>query len=725
MGGEIVNLSRRRFLQGGVAAGVGLTLGLHVPAAAQVRLRAAAGATPDVAPLAPNAFVRIGPDGVITVIAKHLEMGQGTYTGLATLVAEELDAAWEQVRVVGAPANAALYQNLFWNGMQGTGGSTAIANSFTQFRKAGAAAREMLVAAAAAQWEVPAEQITVRAGEVRHAASGRAAGFGELVQAAANQPVPEEPLLKEPAEFRLIGTRIPRKDSVHKTTGRAVFTQDVQLDNMSIACVTHPPRFGATVRSFDASAAREIPGVREVAQIPTGVAVYADTTWAAMQGRDALKVEWDESKAEKRGSDTLWKLYEELARKRGTVARDDGDAAAALAKGAKTLEATVRVPYLAHAAMEPLNCVVRLGENGCEIWNGEQFQTPDQRAVGELLGIPPENVVIHMLYAGGSFGRRANPHSDYVLEAVNVAKARGGGSTVKLVWTREDDMRAGYYRPMFLHRMRAALDAEGRPTAWHHRIVGQSIMSGTLMEGRIEEGIDPASVEGVVDLPYGVDNVYVDLHSPQVGVPVQWWRSVGHSHTAFAVETFVDELAAAAGEDPVTFRMALLQGQPRWRGVLQQAADRAGWGEPLPKGRGRGIAVHKSFDSYVAQVAEVSVDGDRFSVDRVVIAVDCGIAVNPDVVRAQMEGGMGFGLGAALSGAITLKDGRVEQQNFDGYQILRLDQMPRSVEVYILKSTEPPTGVGEPGVPPIAPAVANALAAATGKRLRSLPLRLA
>lgn len=722
----IVNLSRRRFLQAGALAGAGLTLGLYLPGAAArpFRLERLGSAEAGPETFAPNAFVRIDPDGTVRVVAKHLEMGQGTFTGLATLVAEELDADWAQVQVVPAPADAARYHNLFWNGIQGTGGSTAIANSYTQFRRAGAAAREMLVAAAAEQWGVPAGEITVRAGQIRHEASGRTSGFGPLVEAAARQPVPEEPLLKEPGEFRLIGTVLPRKDSRAKTSGRAVFTQDVQLDHMVVACVAHPPRFGARLATFDATEAREVPGVRAVSPLPTGVAVYADTTWAAMQGRDALEVKWDESGAEKRGTGELWQLYERLAGERGTLVHERGDAAGALERASKTVESTVRVPYVAHAAMEPLNCVVRLRDGGCEIWNGEQFQTPDQRAVGELLGIAPENVTIHMLYAGGSFGRRANPNSDYVLEAVHAAKALGAPTAVKLVWTREDDMRAGYYRPMFLHRMRAALDERGRPVAWHHRIVGQSIFSGTPMEGRVQDGVDPASVEGVADLPYAVENLYVDLHSPKVGVPVQWWRSVGHSHSAFAVETFVDELAAAAGRDPVEFRLGLLADEPRWRGVLQLAADKAGWGRALPAGRGRGVAVHKSFDSYVAQVAEVSVDGTAFTVDRVVIAVDCGIAVNPDVIRAQMEGGMGFGLGTALASAITLEDGVVEQRNFDGFEVLRLHQMPRRVEVHIVPSTEAPTGVGEPGVPPIAPAVANALAAATGKRLRELPLRL-
>ncbi|MGD8309535.1 MAG: xanthine dehydrogenase family protein molybdopterin-binding subunit [Chromatiales bacterium] len=717
----IVNLSRRRFLKATAGVGAGLTLGLYLPG-----LRSGRGvrAAESPAPFAPNAFVRIGTDDRVTVIAKHLEMGQGTYTGLATLVAEELDAAWEQVHVEGAPADVKRYNNLLWGEMQGTGGSTAIANSFTQMRKAGATAREMLVRAAAREWGVEPGAVTVEKGWVRHDSSGRKTGFGALAELAAAEEVPEDVFLKDPEDFTLIGKGVPRKDSPEKINGSAVFTQDVKLDGMLTAVVAHPPRFGAKVASFDAAPARRIRGVVDVVRIPTGVAVVAKDFWSASQGRDRLKVEWDESEAFKLGSGEIMDEYRELAGKPGAAARNDGDAAKALEGAAKVVEADYEFPYLAHAAMEPMNCVVRLREGGCEIWNGEQFQTPDQRAVAELLGIEPERVKLHMLYAGGSFGRRANPHSDYVLEAVNIARAIDGKAPVKLVWTREDDMRAGWYRPMYFHRVRAGLDGDGRPVAWHHRIVGQSIMAGTPMAGMIQDGVDPTSVEGVQNLPYTIPNIHVDLHSPEMGVPVQWWRSVGSTHTAFAVETFVDQLAAAAGKDPVAFRRDLLGDHPRWLGVLELAADKGGWGEPLPEGRGRGIAVHEAFNTFVAQVAEVSVKpGGRFTVDRVVVAVDCGIPVNPDVIHAQMEGGVGFGLAAALVSRITLDKGRVEQGNFDDYEVLRIGQMPE-VEVHIVPSTAQPTGVGEPAVPVIAPAVANALTAATGKRFHALPLSL-
>ena len=724
---RIVNLSRRRFLVTGVAAGAGLTLGLLPASRAAMRASGPgiAGSGPaEAADFQPNAFLRIGRDDSVTVISKHLEMGQGTYTGMATLVAEELDAAWEQVRVEGAPADAKRYRNLYWGEAQGTGGSTAIANSWMQMRQAGAAARQMLIDAAAKQWQVDAAEIEVEAGVLRHSASGRSARFGELADAAAGQPVPEEVLLKDPAEFRLIGQRLPRKDSPEKIDGRAVFTSDVQLPDMRVAVVAHPPRFGARVRGFDPTAAKAVAGVEQVVQIPSGVAVVARDFWSAKRGRDALKVDWDESDAFTLGSEEILQQYRALAAKPGAVARSEGDSSKALAQAAKLIEAEYSVPFLAHAAMEPMDCVARIDEGGCEIWNGEQMQTGDQHAIAGVLGIEPDKVRIHMLYAGGSFGRRANPDADYVLEAVHIAKSLPQGTPVKLIWTREDDMRAGYYRPLYLHRLRAGIDGKGRPVGWEQRIVGQSIVTGTAFESvMVKDGVDETSVEGAANLPYALPNLRVDLHSPKLPVPVLWWRSVGSTHTAFAVECFIDELAEAAGKDPVEFRRSLLAEHPRHLGVLNLAVEKAGWGEPLGRNRGRGVAVHESFNSYVAQVAEVTVRRGVIHVDRVVIAVDCGVPVNPDVIEAQMQGGMGFGLAAALVSELTLKDGRVEQSNFNDYLTLRIDQMPE-VEVHILSSAEPPTGVGEPATPVIAPAVANAVYAATGQRLRSLPLRL-
>ncbi|MFO7594161.1 MAG: xanthine dehydrogenase family protein molybdopterin-binding subunit [Pseudomonadota bacterium] len=725
------NNSRRQFLIKSLYTGAGLTLGIHLSGCAEEE-ETAAQTAPGIredAPAAdtifePNAFVRIKPDNTVTVIIKHLEMGQGTYTGLATLVAEELDADWSQIVAEGAPANAKLYNNLFWGQVQGTGGSNAIANSYEQMRQAGAAARYMLVQAAAKKWQVPEDEITVVRGVLRHEASGNQAGFGELADLAAQQPVPGEVFIKEPEDFTLIGSYVPRKDSKPKVNGSAVFTQDIQLPDMLVAVVAHPPRFGARVNSFNPESALNVKNVEKVVEIPTGVAVLAKDTWSAMQGRDRLQVEWDESQAMSLGSSEIMADYKQRAEKPGKIARKTGDSAAAMASAAATLEAEFHFPFLAHATMEPLNCVVQRTADGVEIWNGVQSQTADQNAVAKLFGIEPEQVKINMLYAGGSFGRRGNPHSDYVLEAANIVKAGDLKVPVKMVWTREDDMHAGYFRPMYYHKMSAGLDEAGKPVAWQHRIVGQSIMAGTAFAGSISDGIDPTSVEGAENMPYAVPNMTVDLITTELKVPVQWWRSVGSTHTAFAVETFIDRLARSAGQDPLEYRRMLLSGYPRHLGVLNLAAEKAGWGEPMKEGRARGVAVHKSFNSYVAEVAEVTLHDEKsFSVDKVVIAVDCGVAVNPDVIRAQMEGGMGYGLSPTLLSEITLEKGAVKQSNFNDYRMINIGQMPK-VEVHIVKSAEPPTGVGEPATPVIAPAVANALTSLTGERFDRLPLRL-
>jgi isoquinoline 1-oxidoreductase beta subunit len=490
---------------------------------------------------------------------------------------------------------------------------------------------------------------------------------------------------------------------------------------MLTAVVERAPRFGARVKSFDAASALKVPGVKQVAQVPTGVAVIASGYPAASAGRDALRVAWEGAPEPDLSSDGLRKRYTELARAPGAVARKDGDAVHALAQGAKTLTAEYEVPFLAHAAMEPLNCVVDLRGDRCEIWTGTQMQTLDRNAAAAVTGLPPEKVELHTLLLGGGFGRRANPASDFVTEAVHVAKA--AKAPVKVVWSREDDTRGGYYRPYWYDRISGSLDGKGKPVAWLHRIVGQSIMEGTPFEScGIKDGVDQASVEGAADLPYAIPNVQVELHSPRLPVPVLWWRSVGHSHTAFVVESFLDELAAGAGQDPYRFRRGLLAGHPRRLAVLDLVAQRAGWGTPAPEGRHRGIAVHKSFGSYVAQVAEVSVDDrGRVRVHRVVCAIDCGSVVNPNTVAAQMEGGIVFGLSAALYDKITFDKGRVRESNFDDYPMVRLSDSPE-VEVHIVPSDAPPSGVGEPGVPPIAPAVANAVFAATGKRIRRLPM---
>jgi isoquinoline 1-oxidoreductase beta subunit len=706
-------LTRRRFVQSTALAGAALMVGFRLdgrPALAADEV------------FAPNAFIRIAPDNTVTIIGKHIEFGQGSYTGLATILAEELDADWSQIRVEAAPADAERYNNLKWGPMQGTGGSSAMANSWEQRRRAGATARATLVEAAAREWGVPASEITVERGIVAHPPSGRRATFGELAPKAAKLTPPAQVKLKDPSQFTLVGKRVPRIDGAAKTDGSAKFTMDFSLPGMLTAVIARPPRFGATVKSFDATAARQVKGVTHVVQVPSGVAVVATKFWAARKGREALRVRWDESRAETRGSEDLFKAYRTLAGRPAMPARRDGDAAAALAGAAKVIEAVYEFPYLAHAPMEPLDAVVRLTADACEVWAGSQVPTIDQQVVARVVGLPPAKVAIHTMLAGGSFGRRATPNGDVAGEAASIAKAIGGDKPVKLVWTREDDVQGGRYRPLYVHRLRAGLDAQGNIVGWEHRIVGQSILKGGPFEaGLVKNGIDGTSVEGAANLPYAVPNITVELSTTEVGVPVLWWRSVGSTHTAYSTETFLDELAHAAGRDPLEVRRALLVKHPRHLAVLNLAAEKAGWGQPLPAGRARGIAVHESFDSVVAQVAEVTRRPDGLpKVEKVICAVDCGTAVNPDVIRAQMEGGIGFGLAGAMWSEITLVRGRAQERNFDSYRPLRIADMP-AVEVHIVPSGAVPTGVGEPGVPPMAPAVANAFFHLSGQRVRRLP----
>jgi isoquinoline 1-oxidoreductase beta subunit len=705
-------LTRRRFLQGTALAAGALVVGFRLDG----RMAGAAEA------LAPDAFIRIAPDNTITIISKHIEFGQGTYSGLATILAEELDADWSQVRVEAAPADAQRYGNRLVGGMQMTGGSTAMAGAWDQLRRAGATARAMLVEAAAREWGVPASAIMVDGGVISHPPSGRRATFGELASKAAALTPPAQVTLKDPKDFKLIGKRAPRVDSKAKTDGSAQFTADFAAPGLLTALIARPPRFGATVRSVDATAARRVKGVTHVVRVPSGVAVVATGFWAARQGREALRVTWDESRAERRGSDDLYAAYRTLAARPGTPAKRVGDAAGALRGATKVIEAVYEFPYLAHAPMEPLDAVVRIGADAVDLWAGSQAPTWDQQVVARIAGVPADRVRVHTLLAGGSFGRRATPDSDVAGEAAAVAKAVGGGKTVKVVWTREDDIRGGRYRPLYVHRLRAGLDARGTIVGWEHRIVGQSIGMGTAFEAAlVKDGVDATSVEGAANLPYDIPNLTVELHTTKVGVPVLWWRSVGSTHTAYSTETFLDELAHAAGRDPLELRRALLGKHPRHRAALNLAAEKSGWGQALPAGRARGIAVHESFNSVVAQVAEVSRRPDGLPrVERVVCAVDCGTAINPDVVRAQMEGGIGYGLAAALWSEVTLVQGRVQQRNFDDYRPLRIDDMP-AVEVHIVPSGAAPTGVGEPGLPPIAPAVANALFHLNGQRVRRLP----
>lgn len=717
---DVNDPSRREFILQTASAAVVFLLGAYVP----FGKRAWAAATgPVPGPFDPNIFLRIGADNSVTLISKHFEMGQGVTTGMATLVAEELDADWSTMRFEFAPNNAKLYNNLLFGPVMATGGTTSMAESWRQMRQVGAAARSMLVDAAAARWQVPASEIHVERGIVMHDDSKRRATFGDLAADAMRIPVPAEVVLKQPQDWKLIGTRVPRLDSVSKTTGSAVFAFDVRRPGTLIALIKRPELFGATVASFDASAARKVDGVVDVVQIPQGVVVLARDTWAAIRGRDALKVTWDTSKAEKRSTEQILSQYRQLLGKPGLTAMRRGDAAASLSRAAKTVEAEFTFPYLAHAPMEPLNCLLEVKGGKANLWSGCQLQSLDEHALTQTLGVKPADVHIHTLLGGGSFGRRGNPVTDWTLEVASIAKAIGDRAPVHLVWTREDDIRGGFYRPMAVHRVRAGVDASGRISGWQHRLVSQSIFTGTpFAQMAVKDGVDHSSVEGIVDTPYAIADLAVDVHNAQSPVPVLWWRSVGHSHTAFVMETLMDDLARLANRDPVAFRTALLAQQPRDAAVLKLAAEKAGWGNTLPKGQGRGIAYHQSFGTRIAMVADVSSDRAAFKVDRIVAAVDCGVPINPDVVMAQVEGAIGFALSSVLRNEITLQNGRVEQSNFDDYEPTRIREMPK-VEVHLMKSTVDPSGIGEPGVPPVAPAIANAAFVATGKRLRSLPLR--
>lgn len=711
-----VAFDRRNFLRLSAGTGAGLVIGAYLPVGSASSAKAAAGEAAAVF----NPFVSISPDNKVTVLSKHLDKGQGTATGLATLVAEELDADWSQMVAGFAPADTPVYKNTFF-GVQGTGGSTAMANSFEQYRKAGAAARQMLVEAAAKAWKTDPAKITVAKGVVSDGTTS--ATFGELAAAAAKMPVPENPTLKDPKDFIYIGKSFPRLDQKDKVTAAPVFTQDVRLPGMLFAVMARPPRFGGKIGSVDAAKAKAVKGVKDIVTIPGGVAVVASSTWAAMKGREALQVTWDEGAADKRGTAELIAEYKALAAKPGIPVRKDGESEKAIA-GAKTVIDTEFVfPFLAHAPMEPLNAVLQFKDGKATLKSGCQMPTIDQSVIAAILGIKPEDVAIETLWAGGSFGRRAVYNADYVAEAAHIVKALGTADPVKFVWTRDDDIKGGYYRPMYLHKVRIGLTEAGEIAGWHHRIVGQSIIDGTAFASAlIKDGVDSTSVEGVNDTPYAIPNFEVEVHNTKVGAPPLWWRSVGHTHTAYVMETLIDEIAGLAGKDPVAFRLSMLEKtHPRHAAVLKLAAEKAGWGTPLPAGVARGVAVHESFKSFVAQVVEVRIVDGQAKVDRVVCAVDCGLAINPDNIVAQIEGGIGYGLGAVLHSQVTLTDGAVDQTNFNDYEVLRFNEMPK-VEVHIVPSAAPPTGIGEPGTPPIGPAVANAVAALTGQRFRQLPL---
>jgi len=714
-GGASTGVERRDFLKFSVAASGGLLIGFRFPGISL--LASAQQATADV--FMPNAFVRIGTDERVTVIVNHSEMGQGVYTSLPMLLAEELDADWTKVGFEPAPVDPKYNHPAF--GMQMTGGSSSVWSGLEQFRQAGAAARAMLIAAAAQHWNVDATTCRTDSGAVLHGSNDKLT-YGQLVGAAAKLTPPAHVQLKDPKTFKLIGKPIKRLDTPEKLNGKAVFGIDVKLPGMLTAVIARPPIFGAKLKSFDDSRARSMPGVRKVVEVPAGVAVIADSFWQAKTARDALRVNWDDGSMASFSTGPMMQDFRERAKSHGTSVRKDGDAAGALASAAKKIEAVYEVPYLSHLMMEPLNCVVDLRADSCEVWTGSQFQTVDRANAARVAGLPNEKVQLHTTFLGGGFGRRANPQSDFVVEAVHVAKA--AGAPVKVIWTREDDMAGGWYRPAFLHAIEGGIDASGNAVSWRSRTVGQSIMKGTPFEAMMGgKPYDPSSVEGIDDLPYAIPNVTVESHQAEVGVPVQWLRSVGHSHTAFAVECFVDELAGLAQKDSYQFRRQLLLKQPRYLGVLDLAAQKAGWGKPLPPGMGRGIAVHFAFESYSAHVAEVSVTEGKIRVHRMVCAIDCGQYVNPGIIAAQTEGGAIFGASAALFQELTFDSGRLQQTNFHTFPVMRMNECPE-IETYIVENNEKSGGIGEPGVPCAAPAIANAVFAATGKRIRRLPIRM-
>lgn len=698
--------TRRGFLKSGT--GAALTIGFALPLAAG-RLEAA---TPVV--FAPNAWLRLTADGTVTVMCGSAEMGQGVLTAIPMMLAEELDADWKKVRVMQAPVDKAYDNPMF--GMQATGGSTTVRAHWEPLRKAGAAAREMLVAAAAAQWKVPASECRTEAGQVIHS-SGRKLAYGALVPAATKLAVPAEPRLKDPKDFRLLGRRINRLDTPGKINGTAKFGIDAQVPGMLVAVMARAPQPGAKPLKVDDAKAKAVKGVRQIITIPHGVAVLADGYWAAKKGRDALVIDWDLGAAKDLSTAKVSDMLATGASQADAIALDAGNVKDAAATSARTLDATYEAPYLAHACMEPMNCTAWVRGDTVEIWAGTQSQGPSQGILSQVASVTPAKVKVNTLLLGGGFGRRFAP--DFTIDATLLSKI--SGKPVKLVYTREDDTAAGFYRPASVTKFEAALDDKGMPTMLKCGVGSPSIMAASGFMKIPDNGVDSFAMEGIADHPYDIPNQRLAYGRTEPGPQVWFWRSVGHSQNVFFIEGFIDELAAAAKADPYEYRRALLGKQPRYKAVLELAAQKAGWGTPLPAGVYRGIAVAQSFGSYVAEVAEVSIGPDGTpKVHRVVAAVDCGMTVNPQTIERQIEGGIVYGLSAALYGRIGFKDGRVEQGNFNDYPVLRMNEMPK-VEVHILPSTEKPGGIGEPGTPPIAPAVANAIFAATGQRLRSMP----
>jgi len=711
---QSISFHRRDFLKKTAAGGAGLVIGFYLPG----KYEALAGVPPRE-PTPINAWVQIAPDDLVTLLIDKSEMGQGASTALSMILAEELDLDWKKIKTEFAPAAPQYFNPVF--GLQGTGGSTSVRGSWEPLAKAGAAAREMLVATAAKRWGVDAAACHTENSEVLNTASGKRLGYGSLVEEAAKLPVPVSPKRKEAKDYKYIGKPTKRIDSAVKANGKAEFGIDVRRPHMLHAVVARCPVFGGKPKSFDATKAKSVRGVKNVVQVSTGVAVVADNTWSAMEGRRALEIAWDEGSNAKNSSEAIRKLYHESLQQTGAIARKDGDVDAALGSAAKKVEAVYEVPFLAHATMEPMNCTADVRADGCDIYAPTQFQTFSQMTGAKVTGLKPEQVRIHTTYLGGGFGRRAE--QDFILEAVEVSKAMN--APVQVTWSREDDMQHDFYRPAAFTKLTGGLDSDGWPLAWKCRVVSPSIMS-RFFPGSVKNGLDNSSVEGIVEAKYAIPNFLCEYVLTETGVPVGFWRSVGNSQNGYITESFVDELAKAGGKDPFEFRRKLLEKAPRHRGVLELAAEKAGWSKPLPAGRYRGIAVVESFGSFVAQVAEISLDrkAGTVRVHKVVAAVDCGRYVNPETIHAQIEGAIIYGLSAALKGEITIANGRVEQANFNDYDLVRIDEAPQ-IEVHIVESKDGPGGIGEPGTPPIAPAVCNAIFSATGKPVRRLPIRAA
>jgi isoquinoline 1-oxidoreductase subunit beta len=715
----VLNLNRRSFIRLTTAATGGLLISLYLekPAAVQQAPQ------PKVYP--PDAFVHVRRDGKIAITVNRLEFGQGVQTALPMILADEMDAAWSQVIAELAQAADVYKDPLF--GIQMVGGSGSIAHSFQQYRELGAKTRAMLIAAAADRWKVSPDQCRTEKSIV-YGPGDATAPYAELADDAARKPVPEKVTLKNPADFRIIGKRVRRLDSQSKCDGSQKFGLDLDLPGMKIALVAHPPVFGGRVKSVNDRDARSLDGVREVFEIPlakgSGVAIVADRFWTAKQARDRLQIEWDLSGVEQPDTVQLLARYKQLATTDGNVALSRGDAKAMDSiPRSNRITAEYEFPYLAHAPMEPLNATVKYEGDKAEAWVPSQFQTMDQAVIAEVLGLKPEQVTFHTEFAGGGFGRRATTDSHIPREAALIAK-RFRGTPVKLIWSREDDVRGGYYRPMHVHRVEIGIGRDGMPVAWRHVVVGQSLLAGTPFAMMVKDGVDETAVEGTKDTSYNLTNFHVTAHHPTVNVPVLWWRSVGHTHTAFVMETLIDELATRAKVDPIAYRQKLLKPDAKkLHSVLELLDEKSGWRKVLPKGRAAGIACHESFDTAVACAVEVSIENKRPRIHRATVAVNCGLAVNPLTIESQFQGGLGFGLTQLMTkGAITLKDGRVEQRNFDGYAPPYIADVPMTVDVHIVPSTEAPTGCGEPPVPVISPAVVNALSKLTGKRYRALPL---